>query len=154
MSGICIGWDAVGAIATAAGACFIWHQISQVQKQIKLQNYSNYTKRYQEIVLNFPEEINEPKFELSELGLGKRCHDKTMRYMRSYFDLSFEEWNLHERKLIDPDTWKVWEGGIRTALKKPAFQQGWMKIKNSGTDYGAEFECIIEDYIRKTKQRA
>lgn len=62
--------------------------------------------------------------------------------MRAYFDLSFEEWYLNQRKLIDVETWKVWEGGIKTALTKTAFINAWIEIKKD-TRYGKDFEQFI-----------
>jgi hypothetical protein len=32
--------------------------------------------------------------------------------MRVYFDLCFEEWHLHERRLIREDVWRVWDQGM------------------------------------------
>lgn len=66
-----------------------------------------------------------------------------MRAMRSYFDLSFEEWDLNEKKLIDSQFWDVWRGGMKTALSKPAFQQAWVAVKET-SDYGGGFESFID----------
>ena len=38
------------------------YQSRSTRKQVKLQNFIEYTKRYQEIILNFPENINEKNF--------------------------------------------------------------------------------------------
>lgn len=135
-----VGWEGLTALATVAGAGIVVWQLHFLRKQVTLQNYSDYTKRYQEIVLNFPEDINDKKFILNKV---RPDYYKTMRYMRSYFDLCFEEWDLHRRKLIDDRAWDVWEGGIRTAMEKPAFQQAWKIVKESGTEYGEEFETFI-----------
>ncbi len=69
-----------------------------------------------------------------------------MRYMRAYFDLSFEEWHLNQRKLIDAETWKVWESGIKTALSKTAFSKAWLEIKKD-TNFGQEFEKLINNSL-------
>jgi hypothetical protein len=110
---------ATGA-ALVAIAALIYQSIS-TRKQIKLQNFIEYTKRYQEIVLNFPEGINRKDFVISKLPDDQQC--RTMRYMRAYVDLCFEEYTLHERGFIDNDLWSIWEGGMKTAFSKPAFQE-------------------------------
>lgn len=140
-------WDALTAVATTGGAIFVVLQLGSLRKQINLQNYSDYTKRYQEIVLNFPENVNSPDFKLSSLNKGSR--DKTMRYMRAYFDLCFEEWDLNNRRLIDKNSWKVWEGGTKTALSKTAFKQAWKVIRESGTKYGDGFDSFARAYVER-----
>ncbi len=113
------------------------YQSRSTQKQIKLQNFIEYTKRYQEIILNFPENINAKDFTFE--GINDDIErDKTMRYMRAYLDLCFEEYTLHKGKFIDDDLWSIWKGGMETAFSKPAFKQAWNKIQND-SEYGNEF---------------
>jgi superfamily I DNA and/or RNA helicase len=79
-------------------------------KQVRFQNFIEYTKRYQDIILNFPESINEPTFMLD--NLSEEVKTKTIRYMRAYFDLCYEEFVLHEKKFIDDKFWEIWKGGM------------------------------------------
>jgi hypothetical protein len=103
-----------------------------------VQIYSEYTKRYQEIITRFPEDINDAAFNLT----GRSDYNQVMRAMRTYFDLCFEEWHLHERKLIRKDIWSVWSGGIKVALSKPAFVQAWAVVDKT-SDFGRGFEAFI-----------
>ena len=123
-------------------------QSRSMRKQMKLQNYMEYTKRYQEIILNFPESINERSFVLDDLP-SSEVRGKTMRYMRAYYDLCYEEFDLHRRKFIDEDIWQIWEAGMRTAFSKPAFQQAWGKIKQD-----SNFEQQFEDFVAERMKRA
>ena len=110
-------------------------------KQLRLQNFMEYTRRYQEIILNFPETINEPTFKLVNLTDGVR--EKTMRYMRAYFDLCYEEFILHEKKFIDDTFWKIWKGGMEAAFAKPAFKQAWEAISKDSS-FGPEFVGFVQ----------
>jgi hypothetical protein len=137
------------AIATFLGVAVaivaIWIQIHKLNQQLMLQHFADYTKRYQEIILEFPEDINEDKFKL----IAKRKnYSKTMRYMRAYFDLCFEEWYLNERKLIDADVWEVWKGGMKAAMSKTVFQQAWIKIK-ADSDFGMDFQVYLEKLVHQ-----
>jgi hypothetical protein len=125
------------------GLLIIWRQLKASQKQLTLSNYSEYTRRYSEIIALFPEDINESSFILD----GRGDYDKVMRVMRRYFDLSFEEFDLFNKRFIAPEIWKVWEGGIKAAMSKPAFQQAWEKIKQD-TQFGVEFELLISGMKR------
>lgn len=118
----------------------LWWQLRKLSVQLMIQQFSDYTKRYQEIILHFPENINEPEFMLAS------SHERasTMRYMRAYFDLCFEEWYLNQRKLIDKDIWKTWRAGMSAALSKSAFRQAWDEVKKD-TDFGREFVGFVEN---------
>lgn len=122
-------------------------QSRSTRKQVKLQNFIEYTKRYQEIVLNFPESINQDDFQLESIKL-EETKNKTMRYMRAYIDLCFEEYMLHEKGFIDDDLWSIWKGGMETAFSKPAFQQAWKAIQKD-TEYGSEFHEFANDLVIK-----
>ncbi len=139
---------AITALATAAGVFVVYFQLRKLSQQINLQHFSDYTKRYQSIIFHFREDINEGEFKLA----GRTDYRKTMRHMRAYFDLSYEERYLNKKKLIDPDIWTVWRGGITTALSKPAFQQAWQTIK-ADTKFGEEFENFVDQCMNYPSRR-
>lgn len=118
-------------------------QSRSTRKQLKLQNFIEYTKRYQEIVLNYPENINSQDFLIDEIE-PEELKNKTMRYMRAYVDLCFEEYTLHKKGFIDEDLWSIWKGGMETAFSKPAFRQAWSLIQQD-TEYGPEFQRFAND---------
>jgi hypothetical protein len=91
-------WDVtlgeiITLLATPIGIYFAYRRLkSQLvvqNNQQKIQVISHYMKRYQEIIADFPENINEQDFDL--LNLKKEDYDKLMRKMRQYFDLCFEK---------------------------------------------------------------
>ena len=120
------------------------YQSRSTRKQVKLQNFIEYTKRYQEIILNFPENINEKNFLFDKLQEDQKR--KTMRYMRAYFDLCFEEYTLHKKKFIDDDLWSIWQDGIKVAFSKTAFKSAWDVIIKD-TYFGDEFKGFIQNQI-------
>lgn len=140
--------EILSVLATLGGIYFAYKslksQIDIQNNQQKIQVFSEYTKRYQEIIADFPENINEQGFKLSELT--KQDCDRLMRKMRQYFDLCFEEWYLNSKGLLDSNFWSLWSGGITTALSKPAFVDAWKIVKTS-TVFGNEFETFIEKKI-------
>ncbi len=60
----------VSAIATLFGVGVALYanlqQMKKMNNQLVIQQFSDYTKRYQEIILNFPENINEQSFDFSK----------------------------------------------------------------------------------------
>lgn len=130
----------LGVLLVGVGA--LWFQIGALRKQLTIQNFSDYTKRYQEIILHFPEDVNERTFKLKARDNSE--YIRTMRYMRAYFDLCYEEYYLRTRKLIDKELWSVWEGGMKVAFGKPAFQQAWAIIRED-SEYGDTFESFVNN---------
>ena len=112
---------------------------------MKLSLLSDYTKRYQEIILNFPEDINRDDFNYEMHS--SEVKEKTMRYMRAYIDLCSEEYNLYKNKFIDEEIWKNWESGMIYAFKKKAFKEAWKKIKDD-TIFYQDFSDWIEKRIK------
>jgi hypothetical protein len=155
-------WEAVSSLVALFGACVLLYQLRSVAhqiklqteqlvlqgKQLKLQHFTDYTKRYHTIVLNFPQDVSDRKFRLTK---RRKDYVQTVKYMGEYFDLTLEQWDLHRRELIDKETWAVWDGLIRIALSKPAFQQAWAILLATHTDYSAEFQQFIRDTIAQAK---
>ena len=62
----------------------VMHNRKQLQvfnEQLKLNFFADYTKRYQEIILNLPDNISHPDFDYSKLQ--EEVRSRTMRYMRA-----------------------------------------------------------------------
>ncbi|MBE3143951.1 MAG: hypothetical protein IMZ61_08515 [Planctomycetes bacterium] len=129
---------AIGSIGT------LFYTLVSNRRQLKLHNFTEYTKRYQEIILHFPENINERKYRLS--GLSKEARNQTLRYMRAYFDLCSEEYSLHQRRYIDSDFWSLWKSGMTVAFSKAAFKQSWSIIKKD-TVFDSDFVGFVKDHM-------
>ncbi|MGV3468121.1 hypothetical protein [Limnobacter sp.] len=138
-------WTLVVSVATAAiTALALFFTVRSFRKQLQLQFFADYTKRYQEIILNFPEQINEDNFSIDDLAPDVR--DRTLRYMRAYFDLCSEEYFLWKNDNIDDTTWKEWKSGMCFAFSKPAFKQAWNKLRLDTIYYG-DFTSLVKSSI-------
>ncbi len=135
----------VGVVIPGVG---VWVSVYSFRKQLRLNFFADYTKRYQEIILNFPENINDKGFNFE--SMEKHEKDKTLRYMRAYFDLCSEEFFLWKSGNIDEDTWNEWRNGIKYAFSKTAFRQAWKRI-SLDSDFYTNFNSFIEEVIKKTK---
>jgi len=104
-------------------AIALWFTISSFKKQMQLTFFADYTKRYQEIIINLPENINDREFNYDDLDT--KTKNKTLKYMRAYFDLCSEEYHLWVNGNIDKDVWKEWKSGIESSFKISAFNEAW-----------------------------
>jgi len=97
--------------------------IKQNNDQMRLSFFTDYTKRYQEIMLGFPFDIGNPDFDIH--ALDDKQKDMVLKYMRAYYDLCSEEYYQFQKKNIDKATWVEWEEGIKDSLSKKAFRDAW-----------------------------
>jgi len=123
--------------------------VRNFKKQLQLNFFAEYTRRYQGIILNFPETINEKDFSFSDLSPKDRSH--TLRYMRAYFDLCSEEFFLWQSKYIGEKTWREWKSGIVYAFSKPAFREAWA-IVHKDTIYYDEFALFVKDCMKNIQK--
>lgn len=132
--------------ATIAGLIIaIWHngkQHTSLLQQMKLSSFSSYTQRYENLILNFPEEIHTQQFALD--SLPKTEKDFILKYMRAYFDLCSEEYYLGTNDFIESYIWKQWKNGIRMNMTKPAFRQAWTIISKD-TAFDQNFIRMIDE---------
>jgi hypothetical protein len=136
---------AVSIIAMVTIATALIVTINNFKKQLQLNFFADYTKRYQEIMLQFPEKINEEDFKISKLS--EKESDHTLRHMRAYFDLCSEEYYLWKKGNIDNETWEEWQTGIKFAFSKSAFKEAW-EILNLDTIYYSSFSEFVKESIK------
>jgi hypothetical protein len=142
MTDLGASWIANGislVVATAAVVALLLGSVAN-RKQVRLQTFLEYTRRYQEIMLHLPEGINRRAFRLNRLP--KAVRDATLRYMRAYYDLCSEEFALNKMGQIHPEFWALWEEGIGQTASMPAFQQAWSIIVED-TIYDEEFSSFV-----------
>ncbi len=140
--------QAVMAVITAVGILIAVsanrNQLETFNDQLKLNFFADYTKRYQEIILNLPDNIYERDFDLQKLD--KTSRNNALKYLRAYFNLCSEEFHLNKESHIETAVWKIWEAGIRQTLTKKAFRDAWALISRD-TMYDEAFTRWVDGQI-------
>jgi hypothetical protein len=119
-------------------------QMRQFNRQLKLNFFSEYTRRFQDTILNLPEQIYDPNFTLSQLAGEKR--EITLKYLRVYFNLCAEEYYLFKEGKVDKYIWQTWSRGFESFLQKRAFRDAWHIIE-SETLFYADFKEWVNGRI-------
>jgi polyphosphate kinase 2 (PPK2 family) len=123
------------------GVWVLWRQGGKIYQQLSLRNYAEYSRRYEAILVNFPNDIKASTFNLK----GRPDYEQIMRFMRVYVDLSYEEWYLSKQGLVGRKMWESWKMGVEAMFSRPAFQQAWLVIKQD-SKYGTDFAAFLEQY--------
>lgn len=137
----------IGVLITVIALLFT---VLSFKKQLQLNFFSEYTRRYHEIVLNFPISFNADDFDYGSLTPEDR--DKALRYVRAYFDLCSEEYFLKRKGHIDSETWKEWEAGMRLAFSKTAFLEAW-EILHLDSTYYSEFAKFVYEIMPNSRNK-
>ena len=88
----------------------------QMVKQSREMFFAEYTKRYQDIILNMPNTDDDEA--------------QVKKYMRLYFDLCSEEYHLYKRGRIPSDVWELWEDGMRLSVRRERYRMAWEQLKS------------------------
>lgn len=107
------------------------------REQNRLMLYAEYTRRYQDIILNMPDCVYD--------GLPI-MYSQTERYMRLYFDLCSEEFHLWKGGAIPNSEWKLWKEGMQMETKKDIYIMSWDKLK---TYYAPPFIDFFDTEVIK-----
>lgn len=140
---------ALGTVALVLATIIvgIW-SLKSVSRQLWLQTFSEYTRRYSEIMNELPSEARRPggEFSLAELSPGDR--GRTLNTMRRYLNLCSEELYLYKRGRVDGETWDVWKAGIRDTIRLPWFQTAWDFLRIE-YEYYQDFVSFMDDLLGK-----
>lgn len=97
------------------------------RRQNKILMFSEYTRRYQEILINMPESI---------FNGTEHINAKAQMYMRLYFDLCSEEYHLWRKGMIPNQIWEMWKEGMQITTNRPIYKKAW---KDLSVEYNKDF---------------
>lgn len=143
--------DLTGVLVTAGATVALFvvarSQLGQLDRNMDLQLYADYTKRYQKLILRLPTGVVDGSTGLTRaISDAGPAGDEILRYLRVYFDLCYEEWFLfHRRKGIDQETWDDWREGIAATMRSGAFCEAWQK--HYAGSFDEEFRRFMSDMI-------
>ena len=112
--------------------------------------FSEYTRRYHEIVRELPSESRDPDgtFDFDELESAER--GDVLNAARGYVNLCSEEYYLYRRGRINKETWSIWSDGIEEVFRLPWLRQTWSKIRHEYASY--EPFCAFLDKCIEAKE--
>ena len=132
----------VSLVGTSAFSIITLVRESEENRKLhKLTIFSEYTKRYNDIMYEMPEEVfsNDVKLTL-----------ETHKYARLYFNLCSEEFYLKEHGLVNSEIWDNWADGMATRMKSPTLQKEWEYMREE--EYFDNFRNFMDELIENNNQ--
>ena len=108
--------------------------MKMVREQNQIQMFAEYTKRYQDIIMNMPKSVYEGSEEVN---------DDVLRYMQLYFNLCSEEYDLRSKDAISSDVWDKWLAGIQLTMSRPVYQKAWL-LENENYSKNTSFVAFLD----------
>lgn len=113
------------------------------RQQNKIMMFSEYTRRYQEILIHMPESL------FSDTG---KLDEKAIIHMRLYFGLCSEEYYLWKNDMIPGHIWQMWKDGMQITTDREIYKIAWEKLKyNYNKDFQEYFNREVVN--KKTNQQ-
>lgn len=120
----------IAIIALALSGYSICISKRTAQKQLQMNFFKEYTRRYQEITIGL---LSDQQNEIS--------------YQKLYIDLCSEEFYLKSQGYLPQEVWDIWYEGMRLAVKVESLQTAWKKF---GGNYSAEFSTFFGNLIKES----
>lgn len=128
---------AIGALATAIGVGFGVRRLRMLEKQAVTRIQDSLSIEYRRVVAGLPVSA------LLGDELAASEPDGNLAAMYRYVDLCNQQAYLKSVHRISDDTWRLWEDGIRTNLRRPAFARAWTYIAAHATGDFDELRRIV-----------
>jgi hypothetical protein len=119
-----------------------------VRDQMWILTFSEYTKRYAEIMDGLPFEARRPggTYDLDTRSTGER--EQVLSAMRRYLNLCSEELHLRSRGVLDNGTWRIWRTGIEDVARMPFFVDAWRDLRSEYKYYG-DFCQFVDELLEQ-----
>ena len=127
-------------ISIAIAAFSLWQSSKYNRRQWNFNTFTHYTKRYDDIMGQFPDRGYAVRFELDREILSN--NEMRLAVLR-YLNMTSEEYYLWRDKYLDDRVWRIWEPEIKRTLKSPLFQREWQNLKGEFKSY-KEFSNFVE----------
>ena len=127
----------LASLATAAAVFFAAWQIWLSKKHSTTAFEDSLAKEYRELAARLP-----TKTLLGET-LTDVEHADSFDEMYHYFDLCNQQIFLADANRISKETWKFWKDGIKSNIRRPAFERAWSEIAARSDGDFTELRTIL-----------
>lgn len=136
----------LGVLALTAIAVYV--TLKGLRDQLWLQTFTEYTRRYNELMDELPEaaRLAAPQWQEHQLTQGEGL--ALDRAFRRYMHLCSEEYFLHLRGRIDRQTWDIWRDGMQTTMALPSFRGCWDRV-GATYAYFSEFHAFMSELVSR-----
>ena len=139
--------DLIQLFAILVAAWAIHVGLRGVRNQIRVSVFSDYTKRYSEIIDQLPNEARDPMAQKALSNYSSEDQEQIVRVMRNYLNMCSEELFLAQSGNLDEKVWEIWRTGIRATADLKIFQDVWDKLSAEYDAY-PDFKLLMQESLQ------
>jgi hypothetical protein len=127
-------------VSIAIATLSLWLNSRYTKRQWNFNAFTHYTKRYDDIMGEFPGQDYTLRFDLEhQIPSNNEVRLAVLRYL----NMTSEEFYLQRDKYLDDKVWQIWLPEIKRTLQSPLFQREWQNLKGEFKTY-EEFSDFVE----------
>ena len=134
--------DAATLAAVLLAAIGLWHGIRTYKNQTNLQVFTEYAKRYDDILQSFPKEALSTRLDL--LGTPPDPSEELSLAVLRYLNLCSEEYYLYDKGILSKKVWDIWEAELKRTLTSALLRREWAKLEVEFETY-SEFKKYVNE---------
>ena len=137
-------YEMISLAVQAIGYCGIVVSILLVYRQMHVNIFCEYTKRFLDIEQELSPFIRDLIENKSYDDFNADEKRQIRNVMRKYLNMCSEEFHLQRSGFIKKSTWKVWELGIKETINIPAMRSALIEIKKEYMYFEEFYNYIVE----------
>lgn len=130
----------IGLLSLVFTAFGLWQNSKYTKRQWNFNTFTHYTKRYDDIMGEFPGQGYTLRFDLDH---QIPSNDEVRLAVLKYLNMTSEEYYLWRDKYLDDKVWQIWLPEIKRTLQTPLFQREWPNLKGEFKTY-EKFSEFVE----------
>ena len=127
-------------VSIVIAAFSLWQSSKYNRRQWNFNAFTHYTKRYDDIMGEFPNQGYTLRFDLEH---PVTSNQEVRLAVLKYLNMTSEEYYLWRDKYLDEKVWQIWVPEIKRTLKTPLFQREWQHLKGEFKSY-KKFSDFVE----------
>ncbi len=127
-------------VSILIAAFSLWQSSKYNRRQWNFNAFTHYTKRYDDIMGEFPGQGYTLRFDLEHQIPSNR---EVRLAVLKYLNMTSEEYYLWRDKYLDDKVWQIWLPEIKRTLQTPLFQREWPNLKEEFKTY-EKFSEFVE----------
>jgi len=119
-------------ISIFIAAVSLWQNSKHNRRQWNFNAFTHYTKRYEDIMGEFPSQGYMLRFDLNH---QIPSNNEVRLAVLKYLNMTSEEYYLWCNKYLDNEVWQIWLPEIERTLQTPLFQREWPNLRDEFKTY-------------------
>ncbi|MBI5648227.1 MAG: hypothetical protein HY962_14950 [Ignavibacteriae bacterium] len=137
---------AAAVLSAVAAAVSLLIGVWTYRRQINVQAFFEYTRRFEDIINQLSVEERSTLFDANPPP--ETISPEANRFILRYLNLCSEEYYLVKKGWLSKDVWNIWKQELERTIKSPVVDREWKTYRDEFSAY-TEFRSYVDQLLRK-----